>query len=326
MREDATQPVATPASVHQQIVSGALDPVYVILGDDEHEKAELASEFEQAIDEELRAFNVERFHGGDASLGVILDAARTLPMMAPRRLVVALRADRVLEPKRESAAATHEADALVAFVDDPPAHATLVLVADRLDERRRVTKRLLAKATVVRCGVLETVEDAQRWIRARMKAEDRRMSPDAVRVLSQRVGPDVVRLRDSLERLILFADGPAEISVADVTDVVGPAVAHDDWAVTRAIERGAADAALRELGLTLESGAVPHMVLGQLAWVARSRLPAGKIQAAIDAVFRTDRALKQSGGEPRVLLERLVVELCGEGAEERRSLRRGGRF
>ena len=259
------------------------------------------------------------------SLGTILDAARTLPMMVPRRLVVVLRADRVLEPKRDSAAATREADALVAFVDDPPEHTTLVLVADRVDERRRVTKRLLAKATVVRCGVLETVEDAQRWIRARMTAEQRHMSADAVRILSQRVGPDIVRLRDSLERLVLFADAHPEISGEDVIDVVGPAVAHDDWAVTREIERGAAAPALRELGVTLESGAVPHMVLGQLAWVARSRLPAAKVPAAIDAVFRTDRALKQSGGEPRVLLERLVVELCGGGTGDRRDSRRARR-
>ena len=317
--------MATPASVHRQIASGSLDSVYLILGDDEHEKAELASEFEQALDDDLRAFNVERFHGGDASLGTILDAARTLPMMAPRRLVVVLRADRLLEPKRESSAAAREVDALVAFVNDPPVHATLVLVVDRLDERRSATKRLLEKATVVRCGVLETVEDAQRWIRARMTAEHRRMSSDAVRILSQRVGPDIVRLRDSVERLMLFADARPEISVADVTDVVGAAVAHDDWAVTREIERGAAAPALRELGVTLESGAVPHMVLGQLAWVARSRLPATRVPAAIDAVFRTDRALKQSGGEPRVLLERLVVELCGEGTDDRHDSRRGGR-
>ena len=87
--------------------------------------------------------------------------------------------------------------------------------------------------------------------------------------------------------------------------------------MTRAIEHGASDVALRELGLMLESGAVPYMVLGQLAWVARSRVPATRTAAAIEAVFRTDRALKQSGGDPRVLLERLVVDLCGTGSRRR---------
>ena len=54
-------------------------------------------------------------------------------------------------------------------------------------------------------------------------------------------------------------------------------------------------------------------MLGQLAWVARSRIPAARSATAVDAVFRADRALKLSAGEPRILLERLVVELCGAG-------------
>jgi hypothetical protein len=35
-----------------------------------------------------------------------------------------------------------------------------------------------------------------------------------------------------------------------------------------------------------------------------------RIPAAVDALLRTDLDLKSSGGDPRVLLERLVVELC----------------
>jgi DNA polymerase III delta subunit len=38
--------------------------------------------------------------------------------------------------------------------------------------------------------------------------------------------------------------------------------------------------------------------------------PSG-LRLAIDALFRTDLDLKRSAGDPRVLLERLVVELCG---------------
>jgi hypothetical protein len=32
----------------------------------------------------------------------------------------------------------------------------------------------------------------------------------------------------------------------------------------------------------------------------------------MDALFETDIALKSSGGDPRILLEKLVVEMCGE--------------
>ena len=64
----------------------------------------------------------------------------------------------------------------------------------------------------------------------------------------------------------------------------------------------------------LGAGAPPEKVLGQLAWVVRAKFPqlapAG-VRPAVDALFRTDVDLKRSAGDPRILLERLVVELCG---------------
>ena len=304
-------PSLTPAALRKQIKSGAVAPVYLVLGDDEHEKAELASEFEDIVDEEIRAFNVERLHGGDVRLGAVLDALRTLPMMAPRRVVIALRAERFLNPKRENQSTMQDLDAFERYLDAPAVHATLVLVAADLDERRRISKRLLSRATVVRCGGLEDVTDAKRWIRARVTAAGKQIEPAALRFLGELVGPDLGRLRGEVDRLLLFATGKPSIAITDVQEVAGPAATHDDWAVARAIERGATEVALRELALALEAGAVPHMVLGQLAWVVRTRLLGVRVPTAVDAVFRTDLDLKRSAGEPRVLLERLVVELCG---------------
>jgi DNA polymerase III delta subunit len=99
-----------------------------------------------------------------------------------------------------------------------------------------------------------------------------------------------------------------------VKAVVTSETAHDDWAVTNAIQRGDAAEALRQVGLAMESGGVPYQILGQLGWFVRTRLPEAdvrRVPAAIEALFRTDLELKSSGGDPRVLLERLVVELCG---------------
>ena len=307
--------MTTPKAVHSEIISGTLDSIYLILGDDEHEAIELANEFEQVVDESLRPFNIERFDGADSSLsvGMVLNATQILPMMSPRRVVVVVRAETLLEPKRQTEAANRDIESLLDYIEDPVESTTLVLVAGRLNRTRKVTKKLFTKARVLQCGGLERVQDAQRWIRARLKSEGCRMSAGGIRLLGERVGPDIARLRDAIERLTLFAEGQSELSEADVVEVVPPGAAHDDWAVTNAIERGAVDVALRELGVTLESGAVPYQVLGQLAWVARSRIPAARSATAVDAVFRADRALKLSAGEPRILLERLVVELCGAG-------------
>jgi hypothetical protein len=63
----------------------------------------------------------------------------------------------------------------------------------------------------------------------------------------------------------------------------------------------------------MDAGGVPYMILGQLGWFVRERLAAAdprRVPAAVEALFRTDLDLKSSGGDPRVLLERLVTELC----------------
>ena len=305
--------VLTPGELRNRIASGNPDPVYLLVGDDEHEKGALAAALADTIEEGLRAFNLDRFHGGDAGLGEVVAAARTLPMMAPRRVVVAMRAERMLQPAKESEAARRALDTFEAYLETPSSETTLVLVASGLDERRRIAKRLRARAAVVRCGVPEDAAGARRWIGERLEQTGRRAEAAAVRLLSDLVGRDSGRLRDVVVRLSLFVDAGDAITAAHVRELLGPSAAHptDDWAVADAIQRGETDRALRELGLVIDGGAVPYMVLGQLGWVARTRLTGSRVGPAIEAVFRTDLALKQSGGEPRVLLERLVVELCG---------------
>jgi DNA polymerase III delta subunit len=134
----------------------------------------------------------------------------------------------------------------------------------------------------------------------------------AVRALVQRAGADIVRLRAGLERVALYALGQAAITADDVKQAV-PAAPDSpaDWGIANAIGRNDVREALRELHASLDAGDVPVKVLGQLR-IAAEKAPARRLPGAIDALMRTDLALKSSGGDPRILLERLVVELCEE--------------
>ncbi|MCY4505698.1 MAG: hypothetical protein OXG35_01860, partial [Acidobacteria bacterium] len=152
--------------------------------------------------------------------------------------------------------------------------------------------------------------DAERWVRRRVSSAGRAIDAAAVRLVAARAGPDLPRLRGEVDRLLLFIGDAPTVGLDDARMVAGPAAAHDDWAVARAIERGQTAAALEELALIVESGAAPYMVLGQLAWVVRTRMPNHRIAAAVESLHRTDLDLKSSAGDHRVLLERLVAELC----------------
>jgi len=336
--------VATLSSsaVRKQIVSGTVDPVYLLQGEDDVEKSALAAEFLALVDEGLQAFNVERIHAGDMTTGdrladgvaALIDAVRTLPMMAPRRVVIVFQADVMLVPKRESETATRALDRLEAALMEPEPQTTLVLVAGTIDKRSRIYKLLAKQATLVDCGAPDDVSGAERWVRARVAAAGVEIEPAGARVLAVLAGfperpradgktGNVKRLRGDVDRLLLYALGQKRIAVADVREVAGPAALQDDWAMTNAIEQGQAAAALRQLALMLDAGAPAEKILGQLGWLVRSKFPMAApadLPAAVDAVFRTDLDLKRSGGDSRVLLERLVVELCaGKRAYGRRA-------
>ncbi len=301
----------TPSALRKQIASKTTGPLYMLVGDDDMEKAAVAAEFAGVIDEGLEAFNFERLYGGDTKVATLIHTANLLPMMSPRRIVVVLEAEKLLMPKRETKAAEEEQERLEEFLQDPPPHASVVFVCGPLDERRRVVKLLRKQAQVVDCGTIEDAGDAERWVKTRAAQSGAPLDAGAVRALVQRAGLNIVRLRAGLERVSLYALGQPSITVKDVTEavLVAPEV-QEDFGVGRAIWRNDAAGALKELALALDAGAVPFMVMGQLR-AAAEKLPAARLPAAMTAVFDTDLALKSSGGDPRILLERLVVELCG---------------
>lgn len=330
-------PAAAPSAVRAQIARGRLDPVYLIVGDDDAEMSRLANDMAAAVEDELRAFNVERIYAGDkgTTAADVAESARMLPMMSDRRVVIVLRAEKLLKPKRRGGDDEQEeagerdlpakSDALEAYVQAPEPRTTLVFVASDVDRSRRLYKLLQKNATIVECWGLKGGRDArvdlrqvarqaEQLVRQAVVAAGQQIDPVAARLVAERAGTDIATLRGDVERMLLYAAGKPKITLADVQEVVSAETAQDDWAVTSAIQRGDAAEALRQIGLAMEAGGVPYKILGQLGWFVREKLVMAdprRVPRAVEALFRTDLELKSSGGDPRVLLERLVVELCG---------------
>ena len=329
-------PAASPSAVRKQIGKGAPDPVYLIVGDDDAEMSRLAADISAVVEDALRAFNVERIYAGESGVTplTIVESVRVLPMLSDRRVVVVLRAERLLKPKRRGKAAAEgqaagdesaeprDLEVLDAYIRNPVPEATLILVASDVDRARRIYKSLVKHATIVECWGLKGGRDArdvdlrgvartaEQLVRQAATEAGQQIDQPAARLVAERAGTDIGRLRGDVERLLLFAAGKPKISLDDARQVVSSETAQDNWAVTNAIQSKDLAEALRQLALALEAGGVSYMILGQLAWFVRERMEPRRVPAAIEALFRTDLELKSSGGDPRVLLERLVVDLC----------------
>jgi DNA polymerase-3 subunit delta len=330
-------PAAAPAAVRAQIAARSPDPIYLIVGDDDAEMSRLVADLSMLVEDELRAFNLERLYASEKAVTptTIVESARTLPMLGDRRIVVVLRAERILKPKRKGRPSDDsdpvmeeeppgDLDVLEEYIGRPEPTTTLVLVAADVDRQRKVYKALQKHATIVECWGLKAGRDgrvdlrdagrtAEQLVRKAVAEAGQHIDPAAARLIAQRAGTDIGRLRGDMERLLLYTKDKARITLEDVNEIASGETAQDDWAVTNAIARGDTREALRQLGLALDAGGVSYQILGQLAWFVRDRFPAGdpkRIRPAVEALFRTDLDLKSSGGDPRVLLERLVVELC----------------
>lgn len=331
--------MSTVAEIRKQIKAGKTGPLYLLEGDDLQSRHDLGLEFANIVDEGLQAFNVQSFYANEATnaggreqlITALLSNARTLPMMAPRRVIVVHEADRLLAPKRgkdddedaEAVAvkpgkagktkrvATTPAEELEAYVENPEPMTTLVFVSGPLDGNRRIVKLLRKHADVVDCGTLHDPREAAIWITKRVEKDELSIEPKAITLLLQSTGLTLGRIRPEVEKLILYAAGESTITAVHVRDLVVPQEESDGtFALMDAVMNSNPARALREVSIMIDGGVQPPVILGQLRAATIKLRPAARVKSGLEAVLRTDQAIKSSAGTPQYLLECLVVELC----------------
>lgn len=330
-------------ALRSHIKSRKFAPVYLLFGEDTRLMEQQVDGIEATIDPADRPFAVERLFAGEegGSPVDVAAAANVFPMLGDRRVVILMRAERLLKPKRGGKAGEDAEEApaeesvegdgglfdtvpLEAYLDNPSPSTVLVIVAAGIDRTRRFTKRLLDKAACIEfAGIVAAKPGDQRQlnrdvvaqIQREFTAAGRQIDAATAAALVEAAGGDVSKLRDDVERLVLFTEGRKAVSRADVDTVVSPDVLVDDWAVVNAIGDGDTARALRQTALRMERGDSPHQLVGQLRWWVATRLaPASpdRVKPALEALLRADLALKSSGGDQRALIERLVIELTGK--------------
>ena len=262
-----------------------------------------------------------------SSSATLLAAARTLPMMAPRRVLIVHEAERLLSPRKgkddETRAPRHRrASASEArrrsksskqYIEAPEPLTTLVFVAGALDANRRLVK-LLRKHAMSSIAARSALDRRGRHdgSRRRLEKDGLGIEPQAMTLLLEATGLSLGRIRAEIDKL---ASLRRRRSGRD-----GPTRPRDG--ACRSPSRARALRWARRSGATTprppcarsrrssRPGMQPVMVLGQIRAAARKLQPDSRAKSGLDAVFRTDLAIKSSAGEPRFLLERLVIELC----------------
>jgi DNA polymerase III subunit delta len=287
------------------------------------------------------AFDEDRFDLATAGVepGRILSAARTLPVLAPRRLVMV----RGIEDKR---AQRFLDELLPGYLENPAPSACLLLEAERVDRRQRWIKRVSEVGEVRVLEAPTRAPQVREWIGEQLRARGKSAGSGAAAALFDAIGPELDRLTSEIEKLCLFVGDRARVTAEDVSRITGQTRTLALYELTDAVGDGRRADALRLLARLLEQGEAPLALLAALAGHLRrllraaecrplsartvqerlsvhpfaaerlvaqlKRFDVARLRASLSTLRRADEVLKGAMPlPPRTALEQAVLSICG---------------
>ncbi len=279
-------------------------------------------------------FNLDRLSGDTATASALRDAVGTLPVLADRRLVI------LRDPEVRSGARGAElTNALVEIVAELSVQQSIVLVvtASRVDGRAKWVKAFVDPAVRVDCEPPRGQRALASFVKREASRQGVALDNDAIELFLERIGPQLMMLRQEIAKAALLAGPGQPVSRAHVDVATSPVVEQPIWQITDAIGEGRRADALLQLSRMIGNGAPEMVVLGSLAAHFRklARLRSGgnisgppfltrklesqarrytlpRLRSCLDAIHQTDVALKGATAlRPELALERLVIGLTG---------------
>jgi DNA polymerase-3 subunit delta len=318
----------------RELAGGTLRPAYLLAGGEPLLRDDALAAIEAVVlGDGPRDFNLDRLEVGQATPGILEEALGSLPIMTARRLVV-LRESEGRGPKLDGAWAAviegwlgrQEADAC----------AVLAVVTAKVDKRMKWVKAFRDPATTVDCDAPTRSRELASFLKSEAERQGVVLEPEAAGLLAERVGPQLLLLRQEIEKAALLA-GPGEpVERRHVAMSVAAVAEEPIWDLTDAIGQGRTAEAVDLLARILAQGAPAPAVLGALAshfrklvraghgervagppFVVRKieqqarRLPPRRLVACLRAIHRADVELKGAGVlTPERALEQLVLGLA----------------
>ena len=321
-------------------------PLYLFFGEESFLAERAASDVVSAVvPEGFRDFNLSVFDGQDCDINRVRDALETLPMMAPHRLVRLDQADELKDKEWEVLMPVIEQMAAGRL-----AGVVLVVLARKIDKRKKHWKRLLESGVQMECK-RPYENQIPEWIDFLGDRHRIGFDEDSRLALQQVVGSHLHDLDGEIRKLAIYMggrDGRQRVNakVEDVLKVVSRVRHESVFDFTDAVGRGDRARALYCLANLLDQGQNEMGILALVGrhvrilrailegtreglvgqklaaragvspfflrdYVEQSKLWSGaKLDQALEALLDTDRALKSSPMSSHIWLENFVLRVC----------------
>ncbi len=290
----------------------------------------------QKINESLKDFNFDLFYGRENEASRIFDIIETLPMMTETRLVMIRRAQDLKE---------QDWKVLSPALTKPVPSTFLVFIGDKPDSRKSYVKDYFQSVTHFHFSKPYDNEFPN-WVKYICKQQNLNVDNDAIQLLMQIVGPNLLELRNEIIKLGQYIGNRNTITANDVMKVASRIKLQNVFDLTDAIGKSDQARALMCLADLLEDGqsevsilgmvhrhirllrqtkvgeqqgfsgrelstfaGVPHFFLKE--YLNQARLwNERKIERTYKVLTETDRALKSSPVSSHIWLENFIMQTC----------------
>lgn len=261
--------------LRNQLKRREIAPVYVLFGPETHLRdlaAKTIGDFTFG-EGDLRDFNETSFSlNTDGNLERALAAAEQLPMMASRRVIRITDIRVSATGFRDTITETHQ-PLLAAYFANPSPRSVVILVADELNGVRKMGKLLRSSGVAVEFAELDDRQLSD-WATARIKESGAEIDAPTLRYLIGRIGPDVRRLTNEINKLVAAAMPGGVISSQMIDALVPHSRGLSNFDLTDHLVAGRGSQALAVLRKILDDGAEPLALLGLISYNYRRLLMA----------------------------------------------------
>jgi DNA polymerase-3 subunit delta len=290
--------------------------IFLFYGADDYSIREAVRALQEAVGgPEVRDANTTRLAGGEATPGHLVGLCAAVPFLADRRLIIVEGLLASLEGARFAGGAAEAQETgsrgaagrwrgLAATLQGM-APTTDLLFLDGPLRRNNPLFRDLAPVAQVREFTPLSGAELGRWILGRAAQRGVSISPGAVRLLVDLLGPDLWAQSNEMEKLTLYC-GERGIGEGEVEELVAPAREARIFSAVDAVMEGNSHTALHLVSRLLNTGVGVFYILSMLARQVRQvllaqemlqhRLPSAELgsRLGITAPYALRKTLEQA--------------------------------
>ena len=260
-------------------------PVIFLIGNEKYLKEKAINELRSSLlDSSSGELDYKLLHGPDTSADEILNCASTIPFFSSKRLIVVKDFEKLSK---------EDIPKVISYIKKPHQHACLVL--DIKDGDILIKDPALNRcAKVLRFSDLADTE-LSNWIAKYISSKGKAIEEEAIEILKELQGKDLLNLSQELEKLITFVADRKNITTNDVESLVGKSVLASAFDIADSVSEQNASRAIEIVYELMSAGKKPYEIIGLLCWhfkrilKAKSLLSKGSTESSVAQLLRIPR-------------------------------------